>query len=142
VLIVLLPNSFHSAKQFVVTPGVDFKEYSIHKLADYLQENELFYGYAGHWTDDVLAIPFITNGRVHVSLVDASPVDPHWHANRSWFRKESHVGTTFLAIPTAGLTNDPKSVKLRSLAISTTQVDKWTVYTFDFNPAEIVGTLD
>jgi hypothetical protein len=142
VLIILLPNTFHSVKQFVVTPSVDYKEYSVHKLADYLQDNRLFYGYAGHWTDDVLAIPFITNGKVHVSLVDASPIDPHWHADKSWFWKESHVGETFLAIPTAGLTNDPKSAKLRSLATSTTQVDKWTVYIFDFNPAEIIGSLN
>ena len=104
-------------------------------------ERNLKYGFAGPWTDDVLTIPFYSDGKIHVSLIDVAPIGPHLHADKSWFVDSDHKGATFVALPTDTVVKDAKYAALVKTADSQYVIDKWTVLIYRENPVKLIGQL-
>jgi hypothetical protein len=88
-----------------------------------------------------MTIPFYSNGRVHISLIDVNPLRPHLHADKAWFLPENHVGKTFLAVPSELLSPSDLSLIAGAMPISVRKIDRFMVYIFSYNPTEIVGML-
>lgn len=142
ILVILVPNTFMGAKLLNERLDVTYRQNSNYLLTQSLLDRNLNYGYAGPWTEDVLVIPFYSNGKVHVSLIDVTPVAPHLHANKSWFRESSHSGETFVAIPTDLIATEKSLQRLVLASGSRYEVSKWTVLIFDDNPTDLIGQLD
>jgi hypothetical protein len=141
VAILMVPIVFHSSTQLLVPSQNNYLNSSNFKLSSYLVGESLSYGYAGPWTDDVMTIPFYSNGRVHISLIDVNPLRPHLHADKAWFLPENHVGKTFLAVPSELLSPSDLSLIAGAMPISVRKIDRFMVYIFSYNPTEIVGML-
>lgn len=142
VLICLLPLHIASGVYQLNTKSVpNFRESSNYQLMESLLERNLTFGFAGPWTEDVLVIPFYSDGRIKLSLIDVAPVGPHLHADKSWFRGSAHSGKTFVAIPTASLAENKSFEKLLLASSSQYKVEKWTVLIFKENPYKLIGQL-
>ena len=141
VISLLAPNVISGAKRLNDPNVIDYRQTSNFKLAQSLLENDLDYGFAGPWTEDVLVIPFYSNNKIHISLIDVEPFGPHLHGDKSWFLEEDHKGKTFVAIPTSMIPNNEKYLMLVKVANSGYTVDKWTVLIFQENPVKLIGQL-
>lgn len=141
-ILALVPNIFSGAYELNRPVDSSYKQSLNYQLMDSLLERNLVYGYAGPWTEDVLVIPFYSNGKIHVSLIDVAPIGPHLHADKSWFRESSHTGETFVAIPTELVAKEENLQQIALASASRYEVNKWTVLVFDDNPAELIGKLD
>ncbi len=141
VIILLAPNILGGATRLNEPISVDYRQSSNYKLTQSLLENDLNYGFAGPWTEDVLVIPFYSNNKIHISLIDVEPFGPHLHGDKSWFLEEDHKGKTFVAIPTSMIPSNEKYLMLVKVANSGYTVDKWTVLIFQENPVKLIGQL-
>lgn len=141
VISLLSPNIVSGAKRLNEPISVDYRQNSNYKLTQSLLENDLDYGFAGPWTEDVLVIPFYSNNKIHISLIDIEPFGPHLHADKSWFLEADHKGKTFVAIPTSLIPGNEKFLMLANVAKSAYTVDKWTVLIFQENPVKLIGQL-
>ena len=141
VLIFLAPNVFMGVKHLNEPLDVTYRQTSNYLLTQSLLERNLNYGFVGPWTEDVLTIPFYSDGKIHVSLIDVAPVGPHLHANKSWFSDSDHKGATFVAFPTDTVLKDAKFLDLIKTADSEYVIDKWTVLIYSENPANLIGQL-
>jgi hypothetical protein len=141
VVFLIVPSVANGFEKLVLSPGLDYHQNSNYKLTKALNERDLTYGYAGPWVDDVLAIPFYSGGRIHISVIEPDTLGPHGHGNKLWFLPESHSGETFLAIPTSNIPNSPRFQDFKSISSGIFTVDKWTVLVFQENPANLVGQL-
>jgi hypothetical protein len=141
VLVFLAPNVFMGVKHLNDPLDVTYRQTSNYLLTQSLLEKNLNYGFAGPWTEDVLTIPFYSDGKIHVSLIDVAPVGPHLHANKSWFSESNHKGATFVAFPTDTVLKDAKFLDLIKTADSEYVIDKWTVLIYSENPANLIGQL-
>jgi hypothetical protein len=140
-LLLIAPSVFFGAKQLNETLPLSYQQTPNYLLTQSLLERNLYYGYAGPWSYDALNIPFYSNGKIHVSLIDVAPLGPHLHANKAWFREENHSGDSFVAFPTEAVQKDDKFDVLRKAAVSEFVVDRWTVFVFSSNPASLIGQL-
>jgi hypothetical protein len=140
-LLLITPSVLFGAKQLNEKLPLNYKQTPNYLLTQSLLERNLYYGYAGPWSYDALNIPFYSNGKIHVSLIDVAPLGPHLHANKAWFREENHSGDSFVAFPTEAVQKDDKFDVLRKAAVSEFVVDRWTVFVFSSNPASLIGQL-
>jgi len=141
ILLFLAPSIFMGAKHLNESLDINYRETSNYLLTQSLLERNLNYGFVGPWTEDVLTIPFYSDGKIHVSLIDVAPVGPHLHANKSWFSDSDHKGATFVAFPTDTVLKDAKFLDLIKTADSEYVIDKWTVLIYSENPANLIGQL-
>jgi hypothetical protein len=140
-LLLIAPSVFFGAKQLNETLPLSYQQTPNYLLTQSLLERNLYYGYAGPWNYDALNIPFYSNGKIHVSLIDVAPLGPHLHANKAWFREVSHSGDSFVAFPTEAVKMDDKFNLLRKAAVSEYVIDRWMVLVFSNNPASLIGQL-
>ena len=138
----ILPNVAYGALHLNASDLPNYRQTSNYKLMESLLQRNLTFGYAGPWTEDVLVIPFYSEERIHVSLIDVAPLGPHLHADKSWFRGGNHSDKTFVAIPSQLVLMNESFEKLLSASSSQYKVDKWTVLIFEADPNEIIGQLD
>jgi len=141
VLAVLIPNILSGAKHLNEPLEINYRQTSNYLLTKSLLERDLTYGFAGPWTENVLTIPFYSEGKIHISLIDVAPIGPHLHAYRNWFLASDHSGRTFIAFPSENVTKDSKLEALLKRADSHYVVDKWTVLIYSFNPSKLIGQL-
>ena len=140
-LLFLAPSIFLGAKHLNEPLAITYRQTSNYLLTQSLLERNLKYGFAGPWTDDVLTIPFYSDGKIHVSLIDVAPIGPHLHADKSWFVDSDHKGATFVALPTDTVVKDAKYAALVKTADSQYVIDKWTVLIYRENPVKLIGQL-
>ena len=141
VISLLAPNIISGAKRLNDANVIDYRLTSNFKLAQSLLDRNLTYGFAGPWTEDVLVIPFYTENKVLISLIDVFPLAPHLHGDKHWFTQQDHEGETFVAIPTGTIPGNEKILMLVKVANSGYTVDKWTVLIFQENPVKLIGQL-
>jgi len=141
ILLFIAPSIFMGAKHLNEPLDVNYRETSNYLLTQSLLERNLNYGFVGPWTEDVLTIPFYSDGKIHVSLIDVAPIGPHLHANKSWFSVNDHKGATFVAFPTDSVFKDAKFLDLIKTADSEYVIEKWTVLIYRENPANLIGQL-
>jgi len=140
VLALLAPNVINGPKILNNPINDTYRQTSNYQLTESLLKRNLNYGFAGPWTEDVLVIPFYSENKIHISLIDVSPLRPHIHADKSWFQENDHQGETFIAIPTTLIPADEKIVELLKIANYGYVVDKWTVLVFEQNPVKWIGS--
>jgi hypothetical protein len=143
VLVVLLvPSIGNGVQKLILKPGVDFRETANYRLTQSLLERNVTFGYAGPWRDDVLAIPFYSEGRIRIGVIEPDTLGPHGHADKSWFLESYHKGKTFLTIPTSFIPSSPRYLDFLAVATESYEVDMWTVLVFKENPSYLVGQID
>ena len=142
IILVLIPNVSNGVLHLNKKLDVEYQNSSNYKLMESLLQRNLSFGFAGPWNEDVSVIPFYSEGKIQISLIDIDPLGPHLHADKSWFRGSAHSGKTFVAAPTASLLENDSFQKLYSASSSQYQVEKWTVLIFQKNPYELIGQLD
>jgi hypothetical protein len=71
----------------------------LERLANFLTSNGQSYCYATFWHADAVTVLASSAVRVRqIQLADGLPIPLHWLASLSWFRPESHQGSTCLIL--------------------------------------------
>lgn len=88
---------FHTVYIVQCSETVTEKEASDEELIQYLEENDLDFGYAGFW--NAYKYMMLTSGKVKVLAYTGEPNTPwYWLTSREWYDPAYHKGKSFLLL--------------------------------------------
>lgn len=133
IIALLVPAYITSVYSLTRYNATSYKSNRVYQLSNFLESKQLTYGYGGPFESNILAVNQFSNAKVHLAILDTSPLREHTHGDKIWYHPDNHKGITFVVFPSKFWSENKELQVLTRHSIERLQFEDWVIYVFKDN---------